>query len=798
MSTSNEYISVGIDLGTSNCCVTYLDQKGKIQIIKQDPSSNEVTIASIIDVTNIEDGLVRVGNEIDKNHIHHNKNIFHSFKRLIGHTIEDLRDTSDSNIMEILSYKIDSSDNTLYCYDTNDRAYSLCEVIFLLLRKLKQLIVDHFEKLDIVDWKCIVTVPAYFDETQRQITMDAIRITNLPLLKLLNEPTSASFAYLYHNRVLEQETFNKKIMVIDYGAGTLDLTVLEITRDNEDMDGTLCEVLGSYGDNNFGGIDITKRVYKSLFHEDNYDVNLKMQIAETMKLILSSQQNAEYYCTELDKTFTYPYEEFIHQLKPFSNKIISIIESVLEISEVTKEEIDDIVLVGGSFKNTYFRRQISEYFEKQINQPRIKLSNREQLLYEDIAVSAGAAIHGYYLLMAKDVVLVDRIALSVGVETINKEVVQIIERNSIIPTKKTKIFSTDTEEETCIDIDIYQGESLFSKNCRHVGKFQLSGIPVRKRAKATIYINIEVDENGLITVNAYDKRNIAQSSYKISSKNTAMSDENIEKIMMQYEQNIFSEQLHKNIIKSFYDLINIVDKVSFQINYNESMDLTEAMKEMMRKDAELIVNKMNNQYVMKKYAINKKLIAKVIVLNKLKYYPKEYVVLDELEIEEFGKLLNELRFYLIDKYDMFLKVEYDMTHVDQVGKHEVMDDNDDNINTGHHEFTVEDADEIEIGKFSAIINRFSTVVDVSDNSIKDYDELSTYLLANINNFNLTDEGVMLLEAKLGTIDSTNCSLAIDELNEYCIYLMNTFSMVEDEEDEIDESNETTNQVVDID
>jgi hypothetical protein len=402
-------------------------------------------------------------------------------------------------------------------------------------------------------------------------------------------------------------------------------------------------------------------------------------------------------------------------------------------------------------------------------------------LYEDIAVSAGAAVHGYYTMMTKDVILVDRIALSVGIETTNKEVVQIIERNSIIPTKKTKIFSTDREEETCIDIDVYQGESMFSKNCRHVGEFQLSGIPIRKRSKATIYINIEVDENGLLTVNAHDKRNIAQSSYKISSKNTAMSDENIEKIMIQYEQNIFSEQLHKNIIKNFYDLINVVDKVSFQINHNDSMDLTVDMKEMMRKDAELIVNKMNNQYIMKKYAINRKLIAKVIILNKLEYYTKEYIELDENEIEQFGKLLSELRFYLIDKYDMFLKVEYDMTHIDQVGKHEVMDDNDANIDNGMEKFTVEDAEDIDMGKFSAIIKRFA---DVSDNSSdSDLIELSTYLIANIDTFNLTDEGIMLLNAKIGMVDSLDYAEAINELNEYCIYLMNTFSIPEEVEEE---------------
>ena len=770
---NNTYVPVvGIDLGTNNTCISYIDQNGKIQIIKQDPSSNIVTIPSIIDVSQVEDGIVMIGNEINKNHIHHNNNIFHNFKRLIGHTIEDLNDPkNDSNIMEILSYKIDSCNNILYCYDSNNRQYALCEVIFLLLRYVKQLIDTHFKLLNIESWNCIVTVPAYFNETQRQITMDGIKIANLPLIKLLNEPVAASFAYLYHNNILEKASFDKKILVIDYGAGTCDLTILEITRDNIDMEGTLCEVLGSFGDNNFGGLDITKRVYKSLFNDDNIDLNLKMQIAEEMKIILSSQQNAEYYCTELDKTFIYPYEEFIHQLKPFSDHIIKIIESTLEISGLCKDDIDEIILVGGSFKNTYFRKQIAEYFDKQISQPRVKVSNTEQLLYEDIAVSVGAAIHGYYTTMTKDVILVDRIALSIGIETFDKQVTQIITRNSIIPTKQTKIFTTDIEEQSSIDINIYQGESMFSKNCQHVGNFTLSGIPVSNRSKPTLYININVDENGLISVDAHDKRNIASCKYNIHAQSIALSDENIEQIMIQYEQDIFAEQLHKQVLKSFYDLINIIDKVSFQINYNDSMELTKDMKDMMKNDTEMIINKMNNKFIMKKYAINQKLIAKVVVINKLSLEEKEYKTFTETEIEQFAKFLVELKYYMIDKYDMFLKVEYEMTDVKQIGKHEVMDDNDENINTTHCEFTVIDED-VDLEKFSAIIKRFTNMS--NDSTEHDFIELKEYLTENINDFNLTDKGQQLLKDKINSNHNISCTAAIDELNEYCIYLTNTF------------------------
>jgi molecular chaperone DnaK (HSP70) len=189
--------------------------------------------------------------------------------------------------------------------------------------------------------------------------MSAIQLANLPLIKLLNEPTAASFAYLYHNKILYEETFNKKILVIDFGAGTLDLTIIEIAK-GEDL---VCEVLGIYGDNNFGGIDITKLVYGTLFDDDNLnliDINTKLTIADEIKIQLSNQLDVKYYSNELDKTFTYKYKKFCSQLeKTFSKKMIWTIEQVLSAAKLEQESIDEIILVGGSFKIPYFRTLVS-------------------------------------------------------------------------------------------------------------------------------------------------------------------------------------------------------------------------------------------------------------------------------------------------------------------------------------------------------------------------------------------------------------------------------------------------------
>ena len=474
---------IGIDLGTSNCCISYIDEEGKMQIIRDKIYSNSITIPSIV---NIENDTILIGNEIDKNHINYNRNVFHSFKRLIGHTIDDIHTT---NLREILNYTIDEINGQIICKDSNQKIYHLVEIIYLLLKKIHNLINDH---LGDQEWKCIVTVPAYFNEIQRQITMDAINLSKLPIIKLLNEPTAASYAYLYHNNILYESSFSKKIMIIDFGAGTLDLTILEIEKDNDDIDNMYCEVLGIYGDNNFGGIDITKKIYNTMFLDDNIDINIKMNISENIKLILSSQSDAIYYCNEMDKTYTYAYDTFLIQLKVFCNKIVEIIENLLKISNLNKLDIDDIILVGGSFKIPFFRKGIAEYFEKSISQIRVKVSNIEHLLYEDIAVSLGASVYGYFSNMSKNIVLIDRLPLSIGIGIENNEIVKVIERNTIIPIKQVKMFTPEKYGEKYVDINIYQGESLFKNNCQLIGNFRLLDIP---KNFPTIYITVAIDMN---------------------------------------------------------------------------------------------------------------------------------------------------------------------------------------------------------------------------------------------------------------------------------------------------------------
>lgn len=755
---------VGIDLGTSNCCISYIHENGKMEIIRDENYNTFITIPSIVNIESFDNSTnaVLVGHEVDKNHINYNKNIFHSFKRLIGHTIDDLHTT---NLKEILNYDISMCNGEIVCYDSMHHMHRIPDLIYLLLRKIKSLIEEHLKD---EEWSCIVTVPAYFNEKQKKITMESITMAQLPIKRLLNEPTAASYAYLYHNNILHEQEFNKKILVIDYGAGTFDLTILEIEKDNEDIDSMYCEVLGIYGDNNFGGIDITKKIYKTMFADSNEDLNVKMNVCENIKLSLSSQGDVDYYCSDLNKVFNYSYDTFLIQLKEFWQQMSITIDKVLEIAELEKVDIDDIILVGGSFKIPYFRKQIADYFNKYIDQIRVKISNIEHLLYEDIAVSLGASVYGYYSNMTKNVVLIDRIPLSIGIETQNDEITHIIERNSIIPITHTKIFTPEKYGQEFVDINIYQGESLFKKNCEHIGTFRLCNLP---KNHPTIFINTTVDYNGLITISARDKRAGTYSEIKIESQTIELKDEQLEEILKQYEISIIDEQLYKKVLENFYTLVNFVDKISYQMHYNYTLELTDDAKKIIRTDLELIINRMNNEYIIKKYKINTNVIKKCIIINKLPFIAGDERELTNMQIEKYNELLITLKYYLVDRYEMYLLMEEeDMITKNQLSKLEALDDDDKNIDKNYYE-TKNYNDEINKKSYEDAINRIIVEKTPED----EYCMLRDELIEGINDFGLDEEGIKLLNEKLME-DVEDYADACDKLNEYCIYLINSFSI----------------------
>jgi len=775
---------IGIDLGTSNCCISYIDENGKIEILS-DPSFPLIpTIPSIISIES--DGIL-VGNEIDKSHISLNKNIFHSFKRLIGHKLDDLETT---NLKQILNYDIIESNSKILCVDSNYKQYHLEEIIYLLLSKIKTIIINKFGEYG---WSCIVTIPAYFNETQRQITLSAIQLAQMPLIKLLNEPIAASFAYLYHNKILYQENFNKKILVIDFGAGTLDLTIVEIAKGDE----LICEVLGIYGDNNFGGIDVTKLVYNTIFTDtdfDSIDINTKLRIADDIKIELSDQLNVKYYSNELAKTFTYKYKKFCSQLeKEFAEKMIFTIKQVLDSAGLEKDSIDEIVLVGGSFKIPYFRTLVSNYFNKQIDKVSLKINSQTFLLYEDIAVSLGASAYGYFNSRSDNIVLIEKLPLSIGIESADGQIIKIIERNTPIPITKTKSFTTEDPNEKSVDITVFQGESIFKEGCVFIGKFSLVNLPPNK---PVIFVSIRVDSNGIISVSARDKRGFTESGIQIETSNSKLSEQTITDLLSKYEQTKGSEAQYKKLISNYYQLITLVDKISYQINFRVDLNLEPEVIQTVRLDLEKVLGAMSNPYIVSRYRINTNLLNKCAIINDISSGLVAYDTTFEMSSEEISNyidMLIKLREYLTDRYDIFIIQDInDILAQGQTKKLETFDDK--------NEVQIDEADDVanysQVFDFpsdkktscSSIKNLINLQpLDLSENRVEeeiqiytktDYDNLVDYLITNIKDFELTEFGEKYLVEKLNQISLTNTIIykdLINSINELCEYVKINFS-----------------------
>jgi len=790
LSIKMNQIIIGIDLGTSNCCVSFIGYDGKIEILTDPAFPLTPTIPSII---SIESEAVLVGNEINKTHINSNKNIFHNFKRLIGHKLGDLETT---NLKQILNYTIIESNDKILCQDSNGKTYHLEEIIYLLLNKIKSIIINKFGNYG---WSCIVTIPAYFNETQRQVTMSAIQLANLPLIKLLNEPTAASFAYLYHNKILYEETFNKKILVIDFGAGTLDLTIIEITK-AEDL---VCEVLGIYGDNNFGGIDITKLVYETLFNDDtSLDINTKLTIADEVKIQLSNQLDIKYYSNELDKTFIYKYKKFCSQLeKTFSEKMIYTIEQVLSAAKLGKESIDEIILVGGSFKIPYFRTLVSEWFNKQIDKITLKIDNQTFLLYEDIAVSLGAAAYGYYNSRNDGIVLIEKLPLSIGIEDRDGMVVKILERNTPIPITKTKTFTTEDPDQKSVDIYIYQGESSFKANCSYIGKFSLVNLPPNK---PVIFVSIRVNSNGIISVSARDKRGWTESSICIESFDSKLTESQINDLIEKYKNGKSNEAQYKKLVSNYYQLINFIDKISYQINFNLELKLETNVISIIRSDLEKVLNALSNPYIVSRYRINVNLLSKCAIINDISYQNTvcdDSFTMDTAEIDQYIEMLIKLKDFLVDKYDIFIIQDSSKVLAqNQTKKLETLDDTDihkpltdeaeivnynEVFNLSRLNKKTECSSIANLDKILNCINPYEDISNKDKDDIQqtytktDLDELVDYLKNNIEDFELSTNGEKYL---LEQIDSIICLDSghndqvekIRLINELCLYVKENF------------------------
>jgi molecular chaperone DnaK (HSP70) len=454
---------IGIDFGTHNCSIS----------IASDSLESQVLYYNIPSIIHIGDEIL-IGDDA----INLNVNNISYFKRLL---------CLKENEKHLFNYDYYNKNETIYI-KTNKGDLSITQIIGMFFSKLKEKIDKKIDK-----YSCILTVPAYFNDNQRKIIWNAVELSSLPCIKLLNEPTSACIAYFDkyndHN--------NKNILVFDFGAGTLDLTIVR-------MEDEICEVLAIFGNNNLGGLDINYTLMKEL--------NITFEQAEIKKKI-----------NKYNKIYN----------KYLKKDIINAIDKVIQISG--NVDIDNIILVGGSSKLIWVQELIKNHLNKDIID--IK-NNNYDYDYKDIAVSLGAAIHQNKN-TDKSIILIDRLALSIGIKTIDNTFTPIIPRNTIIPMSATKVFTSNDKQ---IVIDLYQGESSFINENIHIKSFELKNI---NSENPVIYITIKININGIIEVIAKERFNDTETKIEITN---TVSDKDIQNILNNIDYYHSTKYQLKNIL----------------------------------------------------------------------------------------------------------------------------------------------------------------------------------------------------------------------------------------------------------
>ena len=452
---------IGIDFGTHNCSISIVSDSNEDSLILY---SNIPSIIHIGDEILIGDDAINISSSISY------------FKRLL---------CLKENEKHMFNFDFYNKNDTIYI-KTDKGDLSITQIIGIFFSKLKEKIDKKVDR-----YSCILTVPAYFNDNQRKIIWNAVELSSLPCIKLLNEPTSACIAYFDKYK----DNNNKNILVFDFGAGTLDLTIIR-------MEDEICEVLGIFGNNNLGGFDINYILMKEL--------NITFDQAEIKK------KNNKY-----NKIYN----------KHLKKDIINAIDQVIQISG--NVDIDNIILVGGSSKLIWVQELIKNYLNKDI----IDIKNNDYD-YKDIAVSLGAAIHQNKN-NDKSIILIDRLALSIGVKTQDNTFTPIILRNTIIPMSVTKVFTSNDKQ---IIIDLYQGESSLINENIHIKSFELKNI---NSENPVIYITIKVNINGIIEVIAKERFNDTETKIEITN---VVSDKEIQNILNNIDYYHLTKYQLKNIL----------------------------------------------------------------------------------------------------------------------------------------------------------------------------------------------------------------------------------------------------------